>query len=509
MFASVGNNRIRNILLHVTYTGPWVADVDFDDSADVSGSVVIQFGTLELHGTVLSQASGAFVGGRKCRIVGGAAGWSQATSPKSYHNDAGVRAKTVADDAARAVGETITEFVPSEATLPRDYARRSTVPASRILEDSSGHGVWWVDYAGLTHVAQTRSTAKTTGVDIISYLGRDRVVIVAADDPAAVSIGSILSDPERISEDQTVREIAWDMADGKLRGICWTKESGNGSRLETAFRALSERFTDAKLTCKYRYRVVQMNDVRCELQAVSKSAGLPDILPVDEIPSLSGSWAELVPGTTVLVEFIEGNPGMPIMVGAAPRAWATPGESSMFPAKQAKIETAHQAALYLKENGNASLYTSEDGTEDGRPVFFTVAPSGFSWESPYGRGSYTSAGFHIRDHVGASFDLGSLSMPSPLDLASTYVSATAHTINLYGSVINLGPDVMPKDPIVLSTPLIVYLGTLLTAIEGALTAVGAGALANGPAGAAALASSMSAATASLPLTITSQTVGAS
>jgi hypothetical protein len=64
----------------------------------------------------------------------------------------------------------------------------------------------------------------------------------------------------------------------------------------------------------YRYRVVRMaSDGRVELQAVRRIVGLPDLLPISQWPGVAGTHAELAPGTVVLVEFVEGDRGMPVI----------------------------------------------------------------------------------------------------------------------------------------------------------------------------------------------------
>src|SRR5262245_35290570 len=87
-------------------------------------------------------------------------------------------------------------------------------------------------------------------------------------------------------------------------------------RLLRAFRAIvREMFPRYDFLAKYRYRVVKMNpgDDRVQLQAVRKLAGLPDLLPIAILPGMAGLSATLTPGAIVLVEFIEGDPSLPIV----------------------------------------------------------------------------------------------------------------------------------------------------------------------------------------------------
>jgi len=52
-----------------------------------------------------------------------------------------------------------------------------------------------------------------------------------------------------------------------------------------------------------------------KLQAINRSAGLPDILPASMFPGVAGVHAALTPGATVAVEFLDGDPARPVVTG--------------------------------------------------------------------------------------------------------------------------------------------------------------------------------------------------
>jgi hypothetical protein len=84
------------------------------------------------------------------------------------------------------------------------------------------------------------------------------------------------------------------------------------SRLLRVIRAIvRETFPNYDFHGLYRYRVVQMAVGRVDLQAVNKAPGLPNVLPVPIHAGMAGLSAELTPGSIVLVEFEEGDPGKP------------------------------------------------------------------------------------------------------------------------------------------------------------------------------------------------------
>jgi len=63
----------------------------------------------------------------------------------------------------------------------------------------------------------------------------------------------------------------------------------------------------------YRYRVVEMQNERVALQAVSSAALLPDMQAISMRPGVSGCHAKLKLGSIVLVAFVEGDPGQPVI----------------------------------------------------------------------------------------------------------------------------------------------------------------------------------------------------
>lgn len=251
------------------------------------------------------------------RIVAGAGSWGEILAPRAYHNDAGVRARTVAEDVARLCGETLATWT-SDARLGVDFVR-ATGPASRTLETVIGADQWWVDYDGVTHIGSRPSSTPAAGsYEISDYQPSRRLAEMAFNDLAQLQIGAVLS--ERLDAPQTIREMTIDVSADRARIIAYVgDEEPKRGRVVELVEAIARRSASQRIWGLWRYRVSQMSVDRVELQAVSRAAGLPDILPISMKPGVAGAHADLAPGAEVYVQFVEGSPSMPVITAFAGR----------------------------------------------------------------------------------------------------------------------------------------------------------------------------------------------
>lgn len=315
-FASVDGHTAVGVRLHVPNVGAWFADVELEEDPDLSGAVVLRLGESEWKGTIDPRYNGTRGRQRSCRIVAGAGAWGALLAPRAYQNDQGVKARPVAEDAARSCGEQLGTFSPASERLGAYYVRRAGA-ASVALEDASGGLPWWVDASGVTHVGERAAVDAAEGsYEVLEHDPRSRVVLLAVDDPLAVGIGSVLT--ERLDDPQTVRELELVVSADAVRVHAWCGGSSTSrGRLAGALASVVERLGADRIWGAWRYRVIRMSADRVELQAVSRRAGLPDVLPVAMSPGVAGAHAALTPGSVVLVEFVEGSPTMPVITGFA------------------------------------------------------------------------------------------------------------------------------------------------------------------------------------------------
>jgi hypothetical protein len=314
--ARLNDYQLTRVSLHVPQRGAWFALCDLGATPKVSGRVTLLFGGLTLSGTVVPSFAGDFGTQRRVTVVGGGGGWGAETRPRGYHNDAGVKARLIAEDVAREVGEQIGTFEPENDRVGVDYVRGGERTASVILEDVIGDRLWWLDDAGVTHVGVRPAAPELTADDyqVIEFDPRARLALLAVSSPSVLRIGSTLTS-SALPESQTVREYEVRADAAEMRVLAWCGgDRRSAGRLSELWRRVSARVVAAPLLGLYRYRVVRMaGDGRVDLQSVSHAAGVPDVATIPQWPGVPGIHATLSPGALVLVQFIEGDRTMPIV----------------------------------------------------------------------------------------------------------------------------------------------------------------------------------------------------
>lgn len=314
-YATIAGQPVTRARIELPATGAWWADVDCDLAPDVSGRVELVAGDLQLSGTVETARAGTFGQRRTLRLVGGAGAWSSLLAARHYHNDAGVRARAIIEDAAREAGEMVTIAADVGArSVGVDFVREAG-PASRALRAAAGSAAWWVDLDGTTRVESARPTRTATPgtYEVLEHDPRGRRVTLALDDLTAVGVGSTLT--ERLDEPVTVGEMTLFIEEGAVRASA--RYGAPAGQLAGAVAAIVRHVASERLWGRWRYRVVRRSVDRLELQPVRRDAGLPDALPISMWPGIAGSHAAPALGAEVLVEFVEGDRAQPIVTGFA------------------------------------------------------------------------------------------------------------------------------------------------------------------------------------------------
>jgi len=106
------------------------------------------------------------------------------------------------------------------------------------------------------------------------------------------------------------------------------------------------------------------------------------------------------------------------------------------------------ARVKVKQDGSVTLFTTTDGTDDGKPIFLRISKKGLEFGSPFGILKYDSSGFHISTAAGPALDMGGIdlssipgfsALPTLVTGALTgYINLTAPTVAVEGSNVILG-----------------------------------------------------------------------
>lgn len=372
-YANVDGHTLLSVKLCIPNIGPWWADVVFEAAPDVEGSVSLVVGELTLSGTI--RTAGTFGLQRSARIVAGAGGWGELVEASHYHSDSGVSARTVAEDAARLVGESLGSFNPGAAIVGVDYARQSGA-ASRVLEDVIGGVPWYVDYDGLTQVgARTSGEVDASSYEVISVDPKEELIVLGVDDLSSVVVGSVVS--ERLDVPVTIHELRIEVNADQARVVGFFGGSlTSRGRLAGLMKSLVKRATEERLFGLYEFRVVSMSSDRVELQSVEPGvSGLSDARPISMRPGAPGCHGELTPGTLVLVQFINGLRTRPVITqfeGKDGEGW-TPANLTFDAATAIKLGQNATKFVALAEDTKARLDTLQNAHDTHK---HPTAPTG-------------------------------------------------------------------------------------------------------------------------------------
>lgn len=379
-FAELNGAPCSRARVSAPWTGAWVASVQPHDAANIpSGAAIVKVGQLDLHGTVDPIRTGVFAGSATVTVIGGAGAWARPVKSRKYHNDAGLRRTPIAVAAAREVGETLVVASAADPdSLGVDYPREAG-PASRVLETLFPDVPWYVGADGVTRVGD-RSTRDVSGkVTILDLEHTSRAATLSLEDDNVANVlpGCSILDTERLgAEPYVIHDVEVLVTGESVRATAWDR-AGRDHVLVGALRSLM-READPRRTFLglYRYRVYKMQGDRAELQIVKPRVGLPDVLPISIMPGLAGASAELTGGAVVLVQFIEGDPSLPVVThaskkgdtGAIPQSLIIDSFGRLDIGESADVVNAGNADAVVLRNGEAIKITASG------PV--TAGPSG-------------------------------------------------------------------------------------------------------------------------------------
>ncbi len=309
-------------------TGVWIADVDVDlDESGVvpTGKCTLLVGTTPMIGTIDPRASGVNGSKAHVQVVGGGGGWDKLVSGLHLHDDVGVLSSAVFAVTSAAVGEAVVDAMPRR--LGVDYVRTAG-PASRVLAGFD----WHVETTGVTVTGPRLPIPfDPLSVDILEWDPISKRAVLASDE--LVLPGTVLLDIKFGTA--TVRDVEQSFGPDGARVVAWcdtaavpvtlpgAPKEAPGGRLARAMASMAREACGVQYLKRWHYRIVLQNPAnkRLSLQLVDLTGPAPALLAeIDPWPGLASSSHLFVPGTEVLVSFVDGDPAQPVVVGFAPSA---------------------------------------------------------------------------------------------------------------------------------------------------------------------------------------------
>jgi hypothetical protein len=339
--ATLGTASVSTALLRLPRFGAWVAEVSLtDDTALAVGSrQTLTIGDLSLVGTVTD--GGDFGGRASYTVVGGAGAWGTVLPAHPYHDDAGVMLSAVFADLAVAAGELGTVLEVANRILGRDWTRPVGAARDQLDALTTPRGQWWIANDGTTHLGP-RPSSSLAAPGTLSVASFDpqtvhAVVQDANDAIAALAPGASLTAPG-LPAALSIAAVAVRVEPGGIEVDLWG---------ESPLSELLTRLVDARTAWRlfmpsspFAVQAVAA-DGRVQVQpADQRAASLPGEPLVGHAPGLPGASYTLAPGAPVLLAFVGGDPGSPVVVGHP-----TPGALPASTALAASIEIDITAPL--------------------------------------------------------------------------------------------------------------------------------------------------------------------
>lgn len=285
--------------------GVWTADVQVASGDLQASAATLELAGLTLVGTVLPDRGNVYRERGFYKIVGGAGGWRRTVPPRAYRNGPGVKLSTVVKDAAREAGETLSTF--TDRVVGPSFVRPRG-DAGRVL-DLLAPQRWHVGEDGVTRLAVRAAAPFGEPYQVMDRRPDRAMLTVAAESIVGLVPGATLEGIEAA----TVRH---ELTPAGLRTHIAAYVAGMGDKLLGALgrvvRALTRR---AFFLGQYEYRVDGGASGYVDLSPVGASIGLPHLANVAMRSGMPGGSGDPATGTTVLVGFINGDPGRPFVCG--------------------------------------------------------------------------------------------------------------------------------------------------------------------------------------------------
>jgi hypothetical protein len=302
METSIAGKAATSAVVTIPAWGIWYLEAVIAGEHSITGAISCAIADMVLAGTVLH--CGAFNGRTYVKVVGGRGGLAKELPPRAYHDDAGVRVATVLGDVLREAGETVDESTLPTTRVGPHYTRPSGTAADVLARLVPG--AWYVSEAGVVRVGARPSGTLPAGVAVVTADKSRGTVEVKSS-----SIAPIV--PGVVAEGLTVTDVRHEVdGDAGLRSMLYGRATAGTSRRLTAWRKMLEALDpDRAFRGVVEYRVVTREGPRLNLQPVRSGLGMPSLRRVPTWPGVPGVEGDVVPGSRVLVGWIDSDPSRP------------------------------------------------------------------------------------------------------------------------------------------------------------------------------------------------------
>lgn len=328
MSVTLGGIRCSRATVWIPWSGMWRAAVELDLEGALklpSGKVDFVIDGVKARGGIDPRRTAKVGNNAVARVVGGL-GWTLDVTREHFQASSGVQFSSVASATAASIKETIT--VDEDEIVGPHFVR----PEGRASQIFDGRE-WYVGLDGVTHLGKRKEkdAPAALGVKVLSWDPSMQVATIAS--TGLIEPGTVIED--EIFGTIVVRDSRCEIGDEGIRTTAFCGTEGN--RVAAAIEAIANAATGTKWSRKHRYRIVQDQGNMLALQAIRSDIGLPDMVPIDVWHGAPGFVSVMTPGAEVLVEFVDGNPNMPVVTAFEPS-----GGIGFLP-----IETAIDAVSFI------------------------------------------------------------------------------------------------------------------------------------------------------------------
>lgn len=220
-YAQIDKTSISDLDLLVPKSGIWTCKfITTDKLINTSGLKTIKIDSLNLNGTIIPFLSGEFIGKFEYILIGGYYGWQKVLKQNFYHNDAGIKLKTILSDCARECGENLIENNPPVNKLEEIYYVRKSQPASKTINQLIQYPTQlWVDYDGNSHIGVRPTNLEIKAeYQVLSFDPTKRTALLSGFDLSEFQPGAIIKAPS-LTEEFIIKNLEIKLRDNQIKII--------------------------------------------------------------------------------------------------------------------------------------------------------------------------------------------------------------------------------------------------------------------------------------------------